>query len=248
MLKSLAAIAVAAVVLLVGALLALDWIAASAVEAGAEAATGLPTSVEGASLRPLAGRFGISGLEISNPSGFDSPRFFAMTDLEVVLPLAALMDDPIRIPSVSIDGVELTLERKGIATNASYILRSLADSSASQESSGPRLVIEELVIRNVRADLRLVPGGKPNAISIDIPEIRLRNVGGDAGAEIADVVRLIIGHTVRAVSSRRDLVPGDLRAELQRGFSVSASGTLGQALQQAGEEARGALERLFGDQ
>ncbi len=104
------------------------------------------------------------------------------------------------------------------------------------------------MIRNVRADLRLFPGGKPNAISIDIPEIRLRNVGGDAGAEIADVVRLIIGHTVRAVSSRRDLVPGDLRAELQRGFSVSASGTLGQALQQAGEEARGALERLFGDQ
>ncbi len=140
MLKSLAAIAVAAVVLLVGAFLALDRIAASAIEAGAEAATGLPTSVEGASLRPLAGRFGIRGLEISNPSGFDSPRFFAMTDLEVVLPLAALMEDPIRIPSVSIDGVELTLERKGITTNASYILRSLDDSSASQESSGPRLV------------------------------------------------------------------------------------------------------------
>ena len=247
MLKSLAAIAVAAVVLLVGAFLLLDRIAASAIESGAEVATGLPTSVEGASLRPLAGRFGIRGLEISNPSGFDSPRFFAMTDLEVVLPLAALMDDPIRIPSISIDGVELTLERKGITTNVSSILRSLEDSGASQESSGPRLVIEELIIRNVRADLRLLPGGKPNAISIDIPEIRLRNVGGDSGAEIADVVRLIIGHTVRVVSSRRDLVPGDLRAQLQRGFSVSTSGTLGDALQQAGEEARGALGRLFGD-
>ena len=246
MLKSLVVIAVAVVLLLVGVFLTLDLIAASAIESGAELATGLPTSVEGASIRPLAGRFQIRGLEISNPPGFDSPRFFAMTDLEVVLPLTALMDDPIRIPSLTIDGVELTLERKGITTNASSILRSLNNSEASQESSGPALVIEELVIRNVRADLRLIPGGKPNAISIDIPEIRIRDVGGESGAQIADVVRLVIGHTVRAVSSRSDLVPGDLRAQLQRGFSVSESGTLDRALEQAGEEVRGALGRFFG--
>ena len=246
--KALAVAALALIALLAGAILTLDWLAAAAIERGAAAATGLPTSVEGASIRPLAGRFGVRGVEIANPPGFDSPVFFAMTDLELALPLGALLDDPIRIPELVIDGVELTLERKGITTNAGAILERLDASGEAEGSSGPGLVIEELVIRNVRANLRLIPGAEA-AISVSIPEIRLTRVGGgrEGAVEIAEVVRLVIGHTVRAVTARRDLLPSDLRAELLRGFGLSGTRERGSALRESGEAAaRRALGRLLG--
>ena len=207
----------------------LDTIAARALQSGTESATGVPVSVGGTRVKLVAGRFQVRELDVSNPKGYASPSFFVLQNLYFEVPPRALLGDPIEISQITIDGVELTLERKGIKTNAGVILANLAaagesGATESSEAAGPGVIIETLVIRNARANLRLVPG---KDVTISLPEIRLKGVGRGEGevSSIAQVITTILIATIDATTGRAAL-PSAVQAELRRGLNQVRSGSL----------------------
>ena len=239
--------ALAVVILALGATaFYVDTIAARALRSGAEAATGVPVSVGGTRVKLVAGRFQVRKLDVSNPKGYASPSFFILENLHFEVPPRALLGDPIEISQITIDGVELTLERKGIRTNAGVILANLAaagQSGAAEPSAapGPGVIIQTLVIRNARADLRLVPGKE---VTVTLPEIRVEGLGRADGevSSIAQVITTILMATIEGATGRAAL-PNSVAAELRRGLDSVRNGGLRGSTRTLLDE----VERISGD-
>lgn len=251
------------IVIVGGVFLYLDRILKIAIERGAEYALGVETSV--GSVRPglLSGRLALSDLTVSNPQGFDTPHFLRLGDAAVGVGLRSLRTDTVEVSEVRFEGIEMYLERKpGVGTNYGTILERIgktgtqpsAEPSAAEQSageSGPSLVIRELTIRDVAARLRLAPElGKAATLDVEIPEIRLRNVGAQqGGVDVAQLSSLVVRAILDAVLRKGgDLgaIGRDLEARL-RGLGTVRGDVVGSVkrLREAPLE-EGAKEALRG--
>lgn len=218
LLKVLGGLVLVLVVLVGGTVFFLDSIAASAISTGAELATGVPSSVDRVRIGLISGRFDLTGLEIGNPEGYTTPHFFRLSHLFLELPLRSLLSDTVEVRELVIEGVDLTLERKGRTTNANEILTNLgAFEESDSEASGPELVIGRVVVRDVSAHVHLIPGQGERAITVEVPELII-NPGGKS-LNSAELVKVLIVKTVQAVSQKGGGVLGALSGSLRSQLS-----------------------------
>lgn len=220
-LRLLAVVVVVLAIAVGAAIFYLDSIAASVIESEGTRTAGVPVAVDAVRLGLVSGRFRLQGLEIANPPGFDAPHFFKLADSSFELPLRRVLDDPIVAPRLEISGIELVLERAGGKTNYGVILDSLGSSESAtsgEPSAGPGFVLQELVIRDLSARVRLAPGGELTEVAVGVPEIRLTNLGssGAQATELADVLRLVVVTSLQAVAKTGANLPGALVADLDR--------------------------------
>lgn len=236
-----------------GVLFFFDSIASSAVQSGAEVALGVDVKVGAVLLRPITGRVTITSLDISNPPGFENPHFLTLGSGTVVVSVQSLFGDPIQVRKIELSDVGVTLERARNGTNYNAILNNLATESsapAEEESTGPGAVIDELVIRNVTAKLRASPiGGKHTEIEVEIPEIRMTNLGSESadGMEMAELTSTVTRAILKAVSQKSAGLSVNFASDLNRKLGrlgvpkiqVPGSGEEGGggAIQSAGEQA-----------
>jgi hypothetical protein len=235
--------------LAVGALVFyLDSIIATAIEAGGTTALGVETQVEGVSIRPVAGRFGIDGLGVSNPPGFDRPHFLALRSGRVHARVIRLLrEDPVVIDRIELEGIAVSLERKGGKTNYDTILANLGTSESepvpADDAAGPGVVIRELVIRDVDAHIALSPvGGKLTELDVNVPEIRLSNLGSQQDpVELRELFGTVTKAVLDAVARRSDLLPADLARDLRgrlgrlEDVPIELPGSVGEAQQKLKE-------------
>lgn len=186
--------------------LLVDRIVAGAIEQGGEYALGVEIDVGFVSIRSIAGQFGLGGLIVSNPGGFETPHFLRLEAGELELRLRSLTDDPIVIPRLELRGVHLNLEQRQGRTNYGVILdhmdgaASSGDNVAEQEATN--VVLEEVVIRDVAARVQLLPvAGKLSAIDIEVPDIRLQNVGS-GGEGVPQILAVLTRAVLKSVVSR----------------------------------------------
>lgn len=232
-------------------LLYLDMLVKAAIEKGAEVALGVETSVDAVRPGLITGRLAITGLTVSNPSGFESPHFLDLREGRLAVGLASLRSQTIEVSEIRLDGVDLYLERKrgGKGTNYAAILDRLGRKRPApqpEDGGGRSFVVRELTIHDVTARLRLAPElGRLTTLDLAIPEIRLRNLGaeGRRGVEIADLTAIVVRAILEAVLRKGgDLGPigTDLQAGL-RGLSRVPSEILG-SVKRIGEGARSVEE------
>ena len=180
MLKVVVLGVVVLVLLVVGVVfLSIDGIAKSAIERGATYALGVKTTVDKADVGVLGGRFSMAGLDVANPEGFEQDHFLQLGVGAVAVSLGSLREDTVRLPSLTLDNIDMNLERKDGSSNYGVILdhlKSLESGERPPEPSdeGPRkkFVIEEVVITDVKVDL-IGFGGALNRVEVPIDEIRL---------------------------------------------------------------------------
>jgi hypothetical protein len=223
------------VIVVAGALFYIDRVLIESVERGGSHALGVDTELDSVRLGLLSGKLSLSGLRVANPEGFELPHFLSLDRGDVHVRLPSLMQDKIVVPSLTVSGLEMSLERSKGRANYGVILDNLAklESEESQPASEEEraqgaeskgFVIRELEIRDVTARARLaVPGTKPQEYEVNIPEIKLEDVGSGsaAGVSLAGLARVITTAVLEAVvkSSRGDLAKGlarDLRGRLAR--------------------------------
>jgi hypothetical protein len=236
-------IAVVVLVVVGGAgLLFLDSAAAKAIETGGSYALGVPTRVESTSIGLFSGKFGISGLEVDNPAGYEVPRFLALNSAGTEVGIAKLLGDKIEIDRVEIRGVEIDLERKDGKANYDVILANLQKLSgdsepAAEAGSSKQVVIKKLVLSDVKARIGLVP--LVPATTISLPNLELNNVGtADKAATIAQVFERLVGELLAsAVTNGGNLIPDDVGKGLKKGLEgLKGLGAQGlQGLQSAGK-------------
>lgn len=236
------------VALLLGAFLTVDALARSALESVLSRTLGTETSVESLDLGILSGEMTLEGLRVANPEGFESPRFLTLRRARLTAGLGALFADTVDVHELTLEGMELTLEQRGTASNVRPILASVEEARARRAPEDEaRFRIGEMVVREVTARVRLESGmGDGAGATVEIPEIRLRDVGSGQGGAVAlsELAALTVQVVLRGVVRESGGLPGSL-GELLRGQVGSLPGNLdvrwpdagaGEGLQEQAEE------------
>lgn len=238
LIKRLLLLFVVLIVLLVGGVyLLLEPAVVTAVEKGGTHALGVETRLASANIGVFAGKFGLQGLSIDNPPGFEAEHFLDLAETAVEVEMGSLMSDRIVIPRVLVSGVTLVLERNATGTNYNVLLEHLESLSGPESDqptggqgegegegetepeseAGPDLLIGEIVLRDIRTEVRmLVIGNERRTIPILLPEITIRNVGGEDGAKFEVVYSKLIEELLAAVAAAGgDQLPLDMLNDIK---------------------------------
>ncbi|HYE60470.1 MAG TPA: AsmA family protein [Phycisphaerales bacterium] len=262
-LRIVASLALLIIVGLVITLVMIDSVAKTGVEKGGTYALGVNTGLDKASIGLTSGKFGLSGLKVDNPQGFEG-KFLALGDGALEVSLGSLMKDTVVVPRFALTNVELDLERNSSGANYNIILNNLKKLESAEKGDkakpaedrpGKQFKIGEIVISNVTVHLDLL-GGPSGATKLTIPihEIKLTNVGSDgSGVDIAELSSTILQAILAAaVDKGGSLIPADVMGDLNAGLSqlsgladvgVQAIGKVGDQVTQLG----GQLGKSLGD-
>lgn len=236
------AVAVLLVALLAG-VLAVDAVARSALESALSRTFGTESTVESLDVGILAGRVTLEDVRIANPEGFGDSRFLSLRAGRLGAGLASLLRDTVEVRELTLEGVELDLEQRASGSNFGRILASVDEAREERgERDGTAYRIDELVIRDVTARLRLSagPAGESEA-TVRVPEIRLEGVGSGSGGavDLAELADLVLRAVLGGVARQSGGLPGSLR-ELLGGRSGTLPG--GIELRLPGTEGGASLE------
>lgn len=240
-----------------GFLYYLDAVARGAIETGGEAALGVETRLESASIGLLSGKLGLSGLTIANPEGFQAEHFLVLRQGQATIDLSQITADRVGISDFVLEGVELDLAYVGGKSNFGAVLRNLEGEGgqsaepAAQEagSSGPRIELDRVQIRDLTARVRIGALGQERSEDLHLPElsIPIPRSGGDATVTIAEIAGHVVRGVLLAVSKKGSGLPAEARAQLAATVgSVRTMGEseLGNAVQKLGEAGRRGVDGL----
>jgi hypothetical protein len=212
-LAGVAVIAAAAVVLTA------DTLAKGAVETGSERALGVETSVGGIRLGVLGGNFGISSYSAKNPEGFTADALFRLDRADLSVGWKSVLGDTVVVERLSLEGIAVDLEMLDGKSNYGAVLDHMKGLRREEASaSGKRLVIDDLVIRNVTAHARFTSEklGVDHEATVTVPEIHMKGVGRkQGGVTVSELVSLVLARVVNAVLREGGDIPGQLRAALE---------------------------------
>ena len=233
--KKIALIVIACLlVILVAVVLLINVIAKVGIQKGATYALGVDTSVDGVHIGLLSGNFRIAGLTIDNPEGFTDAHIMKSGKFTIDVKPASLLSKNVRLNKFEIDGLELIIEQKVKGNNVSPILKHLEELSGEEEAGeekeeaeGKNLIIDEIVIKNVVASVRLPSlAGKLGRAKIKIPEIRIKDFGAEKEKKsgVFQVTRRIFSEVVMAVIDKSGgVLPDDLIGSLSDGIAGLSS-------------------------
>ena len=148
------------VVALVATLIMIDSVAKTGIEKGGSYALGVPTALDSASIGIASGKFGLSGLAVDNPQGFEG-KFLKLGDGGVEVSLGSLMKDTVVLPRLALSDVELDLKRTSSGSNYGIILDNLKKlesgekAKPKEEKPGKTFKISEVVIRPRKGSARI---------------------------------------------------------------------------------------------
>ena len=226
--KTLLVLAAALVIIaLVGSLI-VDRLIKAGIEKGATHALGVETQLDKADLGIVSGSFALSGLRVTNPEKFTDPYFLQLASGEIKIILKSLLSDQVVLPSLTLTGIELSLEHNGDKGNYDVILGSVggdkkksdpkdkpSETSPEEvvgETEGKKYLLEELIIEDVTVHTQVIPeAGKLSRLTVKIPNIHMKNIGSDTGQ--GDLVAQLSGTVLQAVLTAVAKKGGDLIPE-----------------------------------
>lgn len=229
---AVAGLIVLLIVIVLAALFMLDRAARIGIEQGGGYALGVRTTLAEADVRPFSGEFALAGLQVDNPEGFDSPYFMHLGNGFVALDISSIRRQIVELPTFTLEDVELHLLKKDGKTNYGAILESLkrfesGEKAPQEDGLGKKVAIRELAMRDIVVHVDALPmGGEATRLRVEIPEIRLTDVGtGDSKPlEVAAVFGVITKAILQAVVETAGTeLPGALLGELESGLGDLAS-------------------------
>ena len=251
----------------------IDTLAQRGVERGATYALDVPTTLGSADVGVLAGRVELSNLEVSNPEGFDEPHFLTLARTEVDVSIDSLTSDVVEVPSLTLSGIDLRLERTTEGANYKTILDNLkrfeSDEKPEPKPDGKKFVIRTVQIRDVTVHVDAVPIGgaigELTSATVSVSEVTLRDVGS-AGEpmSIAEITAVILKAIfASAIDVGGGVLPEDVLGELGdqlatmldlgemgvgavEGLTDAAADLIGAPLEQAAGQAQEAIEEAAG--
>jgi hypothetical protein len=174
--------------------------------------TGSRVAVDAVELRTVDGRGVIRGLVVGNPAGFRAPHAIKVGVIDVSLDARTIADPVVVIRRIVIESPDVIYEKGESQTNFEAIQQHIAqamgtsanrsDSGTGTSSGSRRLIVQELVIRNARAQATAA-GLAGQSISTTLPDITLRDIGREQGgvtpAQLGQIVTKAL--TQRLVAS-----------------------------------------------
>lgn len=202
-----------------GVVLTADTLAKGAVEKGSERALGVRTSVGGVRLGVLGGDFGISSYAVKNPEGFTADHLFRLDRADLSVGWKSVLGDTVVVEQLSLEGISIDIEMLDGKSNYAVVLDHMKGLRGKESTEpGKRLVIDDLVIRNVTGHARFKAEklGVDREATVTVPEIHMKGVGRkQGGVTISELSSIVLSRVVSAVLREGADIPGQLRAALE---------------------------------
>lgn len=221
----------------------IDPIVKAAIERFGSDVTGTKVTVGSVDISLKTGRGTIRDLKVDNPEGFSSDDAFELGEITVDLDVASLNKDPIIIEEIRILAPAVRGELDAQARTNLGVLRehvlAYQDGSSkappakqtNKQDSGyqKHFVIRQLFFDAGRMELDATAAGIAEEKTIDLPTLRVGDVGGERGATPAALGKVIanafLAHTTRAVKA-------EVEAEAKSRLEDEAKKKLGEILGQ----------------
>jgi hypothetical protein len=176
----------------------LDGLVKGAIAKYGSAMTQAKVSVDEVKIAPIDGKGTLGNLIIGNPPGFRTPHAMKLGRIEVDIDIASVTRDVIVIRRIAIIAPEVNYELGSAMTNFDAIQKNIASylgSADNKKKGGTKLIVEELTIRQARAQASAALLGD-KTVSVALPDITLRNLGkarggmtpGELGQQVAAAV------------------------------------------------------------
>ncbi len=160
----------------------LDRLVQQAIARHGSEITGASVTVAGARLETANGRGELRGLRIGNPAGFKTLYAVQADRIELELDLITLASDVVVIRKIAVIGPDVIYEKGERQTNFDALQAQIAKAVGQSANAGPgkKLIVQELVVRNARAQASAAfMGGK--TVSVTLPDLLLRDLGKAEG-------------------------------------------------------------------
>ncbi len=210
-----------------------DTLAKRLVEDGGTYATGVETTVSGVDVGLQAGTLSMDGLKIANPDGYDSAHFLAMGSAFTSVDYATVSAPAIRVPEVTLTGIDVILDKTGGKANYQVILDNLKRFESGEKTEpkpestkGQKITIDHLKIEDISVSLVGVPGISQIAgdVNVKVPLVELEGIGGEEGMGFGELTSLIVKTVLSAaVEAGGGIIPGDILGELSGGLGQLTS-------------------------
>lgn len=263
----LSAIAILIVIAALAVKLFADNALAMAIESAGTKALNVGVSVGEVDLSILRGRLGIRNLVINNPPGYQHDTLLELREGRITVDTRSLLSDVVNIKEITLDGVNVVLEQRGISgNNLQDIIKQLsAKGEQSSEPAGKKLHIDSLELTNVRVKVKLLPiPGKMDTLNLKLAPIRMTDLGGENDLDTVALARKLLlaiagGIAEQGAGLLPDEMLGSLVSELGKlgalpdalmetgGKLLKASTDLGKGATDAGKSVGGGIIKGVGD-
>lgn len=175
----------------------------------------------------------IADLSIGNPKGFKTSHAFKAKELSVVVDPASLAQDVVMVKKIAIIAPDVIYEKGETTTNFDAIPKNIADylGPSDGKPSGKKLIVEELTIRNIKAQAS-APFMGGNTMTVDLPDLHLHNLGKAKGGltpgELGQVVARAMQKQLSSAISFNQL--GKALGDTAGGAAKSAKDVLGKTM------------------
>ena len=227
---------VAALALLAGATAYLVWSldarVARAIEEQGTRIVGTDVRVDSVDIELTAGKGTIRGIRVANPEGYSPGDAIALEAIELAIDARSLSEQPFRITRVNVGDSVVNFEvRDDGGSNLEYITRHIARGSDGAEGSEARGEPKRFTIGEFAfagGEIFVARPGVEDSDRVHLPDLELRDLGGERGATGAEIGEQIA------------------RAFTRRVAAATASHQLGRAVEkELGEAAGDAAETIL---
>jgi len=199
-----------------------------------------------------SGQGALRGLKIGNPKGFRTTTAFQLDEISVAVDVGTITSNPVVVKEIVISAPQVTYELGPEGSNIDALKRNVdnytkagsgAEKSAAAEEkpSGPKLVIQNLYIRNGNVNIGSTVSDQ--TMSTTLPDIHLTNIGKEKnGATPGEIAETIIDALAKGVNAKVASVDtSQVLGEAKKQF-----GTAGADLEEKGKGAVEGIGKLFG--
>ena len=234
-------------------LVSIDGILKSAIQTAIKKQLNVNASVSKVSLNIASGSVQISNIKIGNPSGYQYENILETKSIIVKTSIGSLLSNPIEIKQITIDGIAVVIEQKGLSSNLNDILKSMPEkpkTETSQTKENAKSVhISSVDINDISVTAKLLPiPGKSDAVTLKISSLHLSDIGGEK-TTLAENVSRIFTEIAKAIAAKgKDILPGDMLGPIQENVAKSLEGLTGASEQilKSGEDAGKKVKEVEG--
>jgi hypothetical protein len=227
----IAAIVIIFLVVIIG-FVSIDGILKYAIKTAVKQQLNVDASAAMVSLSIFSGNVTISNLKIGNPPGYQYKNVLEANSISVTTSISSLLSNPVEINDITIDGVTMVIEQKGMTNNLSDILKSMPKpqqtetKTAEPAKKGKSVHISTVNMKNLGVTAKLLPiPGKSDALTLRIASIHLSNLGGEKSS-LGDVVGKIFAAISAEIAAKgAGILPSDLTGSIQNAGKSFESAT-----------------------
>lgn len=189
------------------------------IEAAAGNALGVAVSVDDVDLSIFDGEVEFENLLIDNPPDYQHDKLLELTDARIKVEIKSLLSDVVNIEEIKLDGLNVTLEQKGITSNIQDIVKTISGKEKEQqktEPSGKKLHIDNLEISNVVVKAKLLPvPGKADTVTLKLSPVKMTDLGSDNKMDIAVLSSKILLAIAEGIAEKgAGLLPDEIMGPL----------------------------------